>query len=337
MDVAKSKTSSPAREVVIAPTFESWRSAARRLIEEKVPPAGVSWREGASGTGPTLFDAPAPSSASPLLVPRAFLELAGSIAAHPDPGRWNVLYAVLFRMANGEPDLLRAAEDPDVRQLRRLASEARDRAGDAPPEGAAPFVPRTADLDELARAAKECRGCDLYRNATQTVFGHGPKSAKAVLVGEVPGDQEDVQGLPFVGPAGAVLDRALAEAGLPREMVWVTNAVKHFKFVRTPKRRIHQTPNSAEIGACRPWLAAELEILRPRVLVCLGATASKALLGASFRITRDRGKFLASDWAPKVLATYHPSAVLRTEDPADERRIYDLLVTDLKLAASVLA
>jgi DNA polymerase len=157
-----------------------------------------------------------------------------------------------------------------------------------------------------------------------------------VLVGEQPGDQEDLQGAPFVGPAGEVLDRALGDAALPRETVYVTNAVKHFKFVRTPKRRIHQTPNSAEIGACRPWLEAELAILRPRVLVCLGASASKALLGPDFRITRDRGRFLQGRWAPKLLATYHPSAVLRAEDEAGQKRIYDLIVADLKLAAGAL-
>ena len=197
-------------------------------------------------------------------------------------------------------------------------------------------MPATDDLEELSRAAKACRGCDLYRDATQTVFGQGPKSAKAALVGEQPGDQEDIQGAPFVGPAGAVLDRALTEAGLPRTEVWVTNAVKHFKFVRTPKRRLHQTPNSAEIEACRPWLAEEIRILRPKVLVCLGASASKALLGPQFRITRDRGRFLESSWAPKVLATYHPSAVLRAEDPASEARIYGLIVEDLKLAAEAI-
>jgi DNA polymerase len=200
-------------------------------------------------------------------------------------------------------------------------------------------VPATSDLSELARAAASCRGCDLYRDATQTVVGKGPATARAVLVGEQPGDQEDLQGAPFVGPAGAVLDRALGEAGLPRAEVYVTNAVKHFKFVRTPKRRLHQTPNSAEIGACRPWLLAELALLEPRVLVCLGASASKALLGDSFRITRDRGRFLGagSAYAPRVMATYHPSAVLRAEDPAGEKRIYELLVSDLRLAASAIA
>ncbi len=157
-----------------------------------------------------------------------------------------------------------------------------------------------------------------------------------VLVGEAPGDQEDLQGAPFVGPAGEVLDRALLAAGLSREELYVTNAVKHFKFVRTPKRRIHQTPNSAEMAACRPWLAAELSALSPRVLVCLGATASKALLGPGFRLMKERGRFLDSTLAPRVLATFHPSAVLRADDEAGRSRVYETLVADLKLAAGAL-
>jgi uracil-DNA glycosylase len=181
-----------------------------------------------------------------------------------------------------------------------------------------------------------CRGCDLYRHATQTVFGKGPTTAGAVLVGEQPGDQEDLQGAPFVGPAGEVLDRALSAADLSRDSVYVTNVVKHFKFIERGKRRIHQTPNAVEIGACRPWLEAELAIVRPRVLVCLGATASKALLGPDFRITRDRGRFLKTAWAPQLLATYHPSAVLRAEDPAGQEKIYGDLVADLKLVAGAL-
>ena len=332
------------REIVIAPTLESWRAAARRLLAEGVPPGDVLFREAGAAppAEPGLFDerpTAAPPSTEPaaaLRVPRAFLEVAGAAAAAPDPDRWSALYAVLHRLAGGERDLLSRAGDPDVERLRRLAEFARASGPVAPAASAAPFVPRTSDLSELARAAAACRGCDLYREATQTVFGKGPASAEAVLVGEQPGDQEDLQGAPFVGPAGEVLDRALRDAGLPRADVYVTNAVKHFKFVRTPKRRIHQTPNAAEIAACRPWLEAELSVLAPRVLVCLGASASKALLGPDFRLTRDRGKFLTTRWAPKLLATYHPSAVLRAEDAAGEKRIYDALVADLALAGTVL-
>ncbi len=332
------------REVTIAPTLESWREAARRLIEEGLAPEEVLWRQApAPGGEPGLFDEPPPageprgeSGGAALRVPRAFLDLAAAAAAHPDPNRWAALYRVLHRLARGERGLLEEAADPDVERVRRLAAEARQSGAAASDAGAAPFVPKTTDLAELARAAAACRGCDLYRHATQTVFGKGPATARAALVGEQPGDQEDLQGAPFVGPAGEVLDRALADAELPRDRVYVTNAVKHFKFVRTPKRRIHQTPNAAEIGACRPWLEAELAIVRPRVLVCLGASASKALLGPDFRLTRDRGRFLEAPWAPKVLATYHPSAVLRAEDEAGQKRIYDFLVTDLKLAGSAL-
>jgi len=341
------------REVLIPPTLDGFRDAARRLIAEGVAPGEVLWRERDAAAPRGLFDAPdpeppppAPGSGPELMVPRPFAALAAAVVPRRDPERWALLYSVLWRIAGGDRDLMLRRDDPDLQRLRRLA----DAPGEMPAggaalrvaeaeteQGAAPFVPVTGDLAELARAAASCRGCDLYRDATQTVFGKGPPGARAVLVGEQPGDQEDLQGAPFVGPAGAVLDRALAEAGLPRADVYVTNAVKHFKFVRTAKRRLHQTPNAAEIGACRPWLHAELSILMPRVLVCLGASASKALLGDSFRITRDRGRFLEASYAPRVLATYHPSAVLRAEDSAGEKRIYDLLVSDLRLAASAAA
>lgn len=330
------------RDVVIEPTLESWREAARRLVALKIPPEEIVWRE-ASAHEPDrgLFDetparAADEAGGADFRVPRAFLELARSVSAHPDPDRWRLLYSVLWRLAQGNRDLLLQRDDPDLGRLRRMEVEIREALVAPSSSGARAFVPEGSDLDELARAAVSCRGCDLYRHATQTVFGKGPATARAVLVGEQPGDQEDRQGAPFVGPAGEVLDRALEDAGLPREEVYVTNVVKHFKFVQTPKRRIHQTPGTIEIGACRPWLEAELAIIRPGVLVCLGATASKALIGPDFRITRDRGKFLESRWAPALLATYHPSAVLRADDPAAEKRTYGDLVADLKLVAAAL-
>ena len=295
-----------------------------------------------SPAAPTLFDAPAAveepgaratSSPSDLIVPRAFIELARAVAPHPDPERWGLLYSVLYRLAQGDKDLMLRRGEPDLERLRRLAEE-------TPPvtsaPGAASFVPKTLDLEELRRASASCQGCDLYRHATQTVFGRGPGSARAVFVGEAPGDQEDIQGAPFVGPAGEVFDRALVEAGIPREEVYVTNVVKHFKFVRTAKRRIHQTPGTVEIGACRPWLEAELAVIRPEILVCLGATASKALLGPGFRIMKERGRILKTPWAPKLLATLHPSAVLRAEDTAGQEELYGFLLTDLKLVAGEL-
>ena len=309
-------------------------------MAEGVAPREVVWSQPAEvPAAPTLFDAPAavekpgarePSSPSDLIVPRAFIELARAVALHPDPERWGLLYSVLYRFAQGDKDLMLRRGEPDLERLRRLAEET-PLMTSAP--GAASFVPKTLDLEELRRASASCQGCDLYRYATQTVFGRGPGSARAAFVGEAPGDQEDIQGAPFVGPAGEVLDRALVEAGIPREEVYVTNVVKHFKFVRTGKRRIHQTPGTVEIGACRPWLEAELAVIRPKILVCLGATASKALLGPGFRIMKERGKILKTPWAPKLLATLHPSAVLRAVDTAGQERLYGFLLADLKLVA----
>jgi DNA polymerase len=344
------------REVAVS-SFEAWRDAARRLLAEGIAPENILWSEPKQPTAePTLFDAkPAVPDSSPeslpplpagegrgegppspdLRVPRAFLDLARAVAPHPDPGKWGLLYSVLFRLARGDHGLMLRRGEPELQKLRRFAEEASSISPAAP--GAEAFVPRTSDLEELRGAAASCHGCDLFRHATQTVFGRGPAAARAMLVGEQPGDQEDLQGAPFVGPAGEVLDRALIEAGIPRKDVYVTNVVKHFKFVRTPKRRIHQTPGAVEIGACRPWLDAELAAIRPEMLVCLGATASKALLGAGFRLMQERGRLLKNPLAPKVLATLHPSAVLRAEDKAGQDRLYGFLLTDLKLVARELA
>jgi uracil-DNA glycosylase len=308
-----------------------------------VKPDEVVWQQQAEVSAePTLFDAPAVpvetaelSSPSDFRVPRAFIELARAVAPHSDPERWSLLYSVLFRIAQGDPGLMLRRGEPDLQRLRKLAEEAPAQTPSAP--GAGAFIPKTLDLEEMRRAAASCQGCDLYRHATQTVFGVGPGSARTVFVGEAPGDQEDLQGAPFVGPAGEVFDRALVEAGIPRQDVYVTNLVKHFKFVRTPKRRIHQTPGSVEIGASRPWLEAELAVIKPEILVCLGATASKALLGPDYRLMKERGKILKTPWAPRLLATLHPSAVLRAEDRPGQERLYGFLVTDLKLVAAELS
>jgi uracil-DNA glycosylase len=187
-------------------------------------------------------------------------------------------------------------------------------------DGATPFLPVARTLPALTRAVQSCRGCPLYRDATQAVFGHGPHDAPLVLVGEMPGNDEDLAGQPFVGPAGRILDTALEEAGIARDAAYVTNAVKHFKWEPRGKRRLHKTPTLREVEACRPWLEAELEVLKPLVLVCLGPTAAKALLGRDFRITRDRGRFVESNLAPYVTATAHPSAVLRMRDSETRRR-----------------
>ena len=198
---------------------------------------------------------------------------------------------------------------------------------------AAAPIPPNPTLRKVAEAAKGCRACDLWRSGTQTVFGEGRAKAELMLVGEQPGDQEDLAGRPFVGPAGKLLDRALEEAGIDRELAYVTNVVKHFKWQPRGKRRIHQKPNAAEIAACRPWLDAELALIKPEVLVCLGATAGQALLGRQFRVSRDRGVPVESDLAPVVMATVHPSSILRSENREEETA---LLVEDLRRAAEAL-
>ncbi|MGW0246450.1 UdgX family uracil-DNA binding protein [Nocardia goodfellowii] len=192
--------------------------------------------------------------------------------------------------------------------------------------GAAAFVPDSADLTILREAACDCHGCDLYKNATQTVFGEGPQNASVVLIGEQPGDQEDRQGHPFVGPAGRLLDKALTEAGIDRTQVYLTNAVKHFKFEERGKRRIHKQPGRTEVVACSAWLNAELAVVRPELVVCLGAVAAKAVLGPSFKVSEQRGQVISThDYA--VAATVHPSSVLRAPD---RELAYEAFVADLR-------
>jgi uracil-DNA glycosylase family protein len=193
-------------------------------------------------------------------------------------------------------------------------------------------VPDTSSLTEVREAARKCTACHLYKRATQTVFGEGPKRAPIMLVGEQPGDYEDVAGKPFVGPAGKILDRALAEAGINRDEVYVTNAVKHFKWEPRGKRRIHKKPNSREMAACRPWMDAEMRLVKPKMVICLGSTAGQAFFGPSFRVTRERGKVLSSKLAPKVVATVHPSSLLRQPDEVSRDREYAHFVVDLKKA-----
>jgi uracil-DNA glycosylase len=198
---------------------------------------------------------------------------------------------------------------------------------------AEPFVPKTSSLKVLRGAAQKCRGCDLYKRATQAVFGAGPAKARVMFMGEQPGDQEDLQGEPFVGPAGALLDKALADAGIPRDNAYLTNAVKHFSWEPRGKRRIHKKPRVSEIKACRPWLEAELRAIKPEIVVCLGATAAQSVLGAQFKLMQNRGKLLSSPLAPRVVATIHPSAVLRAPDSDGRRAAYEMLVADLKVVA----
>jgi DNA polymerase len=204
------------------------------------------------------------------------------------------------------------------------------------PDSAADLVPPRPSLPKLREAAAGCRACPLWEHATQTVFGAGARGSAAMFVGEQPGDREDREGAPFVGPAGRLLDEALERAGIDRRAAYVTNAVKHFKWEARGKRRIHATPSWSELAACRPWLEAELAVVRPQVLVCLGATAAQSLLGRGFRVTRQRGEWVESDLAEHVTATIHPSAILRQRDDAARHREMEAFVEDLRLVASVL-
>jgi DNA polymerase len=195
---------------------------------------------------------------------------------------------------------------------------------------AADFLPPRLNFTALRRAAATCRGCDLYKNATQTVFGEGPRRSPLILLGEVPGDEEDKEGRPFVGPAGRLLDEALEEAGLSRDEVYITNAVKHFRWEPRGKRRLHKKPTARQIEACRPWLQAEILVTRPSAIVCLGATAAQSMLGRDFRLTKQRGKFFPSEYGAWVTATYHPSAILRSPEREARRRMRGEFVDDLQ-------
>ncbi len=257
---------------------------------------------------------------------------------------WKSYYSSIFNPARLNPDVMRShmpvrywSNLPEVELLPSLLQKAEGRVqnmvskqGDKPT--AAPFVPAEHTLPILGQALPACRGCDLYEHATQVVPGRGPTTAQIVLVGEQPGDQEDRRGEPFIGPAGGVLRKALAEIGLPPETVYMTNAVKHFKFTLRGKVRLHQNPRVSEIMACRPWLLAELDALKPKLVVCLGASASKSLLGGTFALMRDRGKLMPSSFAQQIIATIHPSAVLRGKDDATRDTLYRHLRDDLQLA-----
>lgn len=212
----------------------------------------------------------------------------------------------------------------------------RQRREPRPGEPVSELLPERPTLAAVRAVAAGCKACDLYKRGTQTVFGEGPRKAEVMLVGEQPGDAEDLAGQPFVGPAGKLLDRALQEAGIERRLVYLTNVVKHFKWEPRGKRRIHAKPNAAEISACRPWLETEIALVKPRVLVCLGATAAQALLGRAFKVSTERGVFVPSSLARLVTATVHPSSILRAPDEATRRAEMSRFVQDLKNVAKEL-
>jgi uracil-DNA glycosylase family protein len=201
---------------------------------------------------------------------------------------------------------------------------------------AATYLPERLSLSTMREAAEHCRGCELYKNATQVVFGRGLKRARVMLIGEIPGDQEDRQGKPFVGPAGGLLRSAMEKAGLELTDTYLTNVVKHFNWEPRGKRRLHKKPSARHIKACLPWLEAEIEVVQPAIIVCLGATAAQALLGPKFRITKQRGKFIENHWAPKLVASYHPSAILRARTEDERQKQRSELVSDLRLAVTAL-
>lgn len=320
--------------------FDGWRRAARALAQAEIPPDAIVWEVGdAAGD---LFAASAPSPA-PLevpafAVPRAFLTLAESVVGHSDPERFALLYAMLMRL-RARPAALEEA-GPLLVRLECMAKEVRrERSGIK--HGAAALVGAGSEEGTVAggnivnsweavRAeAMGCTRCHLYKHATQTVFGEGPIDAKILFVGEQPGDQEDLAGRPFVGPAGQLFDRALKDAGVDRAATYVTNAVKHFKFERRGRRRIHQKPDGAEIEACRWWIEQERMLIRPRVTVALGATAARALFGKVVTITRMRGQAHELADGGEAWVTVHPSFLLRVPEEDRKRQEYAKFVEDL--------
>ena len=260
---------------------------------------------------------------------------------------WRTYYSSIFNPARTNLHAMRSEMPvrywknlPELQTLPKLLSEADDRVelmlARQPKVTAASFIPSDRTLPVLEEAIHACEGCELFRCATQPVFGRGPAKARLMFVGEQPGDEEDRAGEPFIGPAGRLLNTLLAEAGIDRSSAYVTNAVKHFKFTERGKRRLHENPRTSEIFACRPWLLAELEAVQPELVVCLGATASKSLFGSNFGLMRDRGKVLSSPYADRVIATLHPSAILRAMDRGRSAQMRSMLVADLKLAHSAL-
>jgi uracil-DNA glycosylase family protein len=348
--------------------FDGWRAAARALAIERVPPGEVEWLVGPGGgvlfaAAATPPPAAAPGEGAAFSVPRAFLTLAETVVRHPDPERFSLLYAMLVRL-RARPEALDESAHPLVQRLERLAKEVRRAAIGrklAPPaltpeEMARPRTRLTeaeeAGLDVADAAerrlqrggnllaaweallvdAKRCTRCHLYKHATQTVFGEGPLDAQILFIGEQPGDQEDLAGRPFVGPAGQLFDRALGDAGVDRSRTYVTNAVKHFKFELRGKRRIHAKPQGPEIEACRWWIEQERDLIRPAVTVALGATAARSIFGKVVTISRMRGEPhpMPDGEGGEAWVTVHPSFLLRVPEEDRRREDYGKFVEDLR-------
>ncbi|HWA62216.1 MAG TPA: UdgX family uracil-DNA binding protein [Caulobacteraceae bacterium] len=349
-----------------ADDFEAWRAVARALAQTRTPPREIAWT--ADGVGPATH-VEIPPEAAGRVVPanRAFLELARAAFAHASGEKYGLLYRLLWRLGT-EPGLMARAEDRDVARARALAEAARNRerapaVASASFSATTPAVPQPrpsvservqkaalrssrdgpfdsiapTSLEEVAAGIDACRRCPLWRDTTQGVPGEGPARARMMLVGEQPGDQEDRQGAPFVGPAGVLLDKAMAVAGVDRGQVFVTNAVKHFKHELRGKRRLHKTPNAGEIEACRWWLDAERRLVRPKVIVALGASAALGVLGKATPIAANRGKSIAISEQVRGLVTYHPSYLLRIPDEDARHKGFEALVQDLKLASRLAA
>lgn len=309
-----------------AADFDGFRLAARRLLARRIEPDKVQWKvtdtaaktdtKNATATPPQdLFDdsattASPPDEASTVNVPPDFMTLCRTVVQHSNPNRFALLYRLLWRLAN-EPTLRRNPLDPDMMQAQEWARAVREDIGTVNPAIAQPQSMPLHSLEALREATNQCRECPIGEFATQAVNGEGPLKAKVMFVGEQPGDQEDLRGHPFVGPAGQLFNRALLELGVHRGEVFVTNAVRHFKFELRGKRRIHKTPTQREASVCLHWLEKEIALIQPEMLVALGATAARSLMGKAIPVTAFRGQLLERSDGLKVLITLHPSALLR--------------------------
>lgn len=303
--------------------FESWRAAARPFILAGIAPQEIEWTV---GEAPLPTADPVPLPGHNISVPKAFFDLARVAIEHEDPNRFALLYALLY-IVSQDRTALNDRSDPLTARVEAMARDV-NMAKVTSSKGSN----SEAAWQSLREEAIGCTRCDLYKHATQTVFGEGPLDARLMLVGEQPGDQEDLQGRPFVGPAGQVLDRALEKAGVDRAQVYISNAVKHFKFEPRGKRRIHSKPNAGEISACRWWIDQERALVKPPVIVALGASAGQALLGKAVTISRMRGTPIPLEDGSECHITIHPSYLLRIDDKARADEEYHRFVDDLKMA-----